>query len=425
MYDIIIHSKLRCLILETIHGYHFLFRRPSFYHGEMTSVNNWVGYKFDAKATNGVQIIRVCGMERNERASWNLDELIAPESLNIESLDVLPYWLWGKAKDEELHKKGKPGDSEYHVDDTPFTQLMTMGEGGRHDHIVSRCSYFALSNGFELDEFKTLISMIHDKYLVKLGTPMPDSDLFGDLDARWEEYKVLLSSEGWEFMSDKRIWKKVKKSKDAKIDERRAAEYVFNTLDCYVSDRKLDGMYSTTLHRFTEGNYDYKNNIPERRKLLTDISDQNFKDTFEKINNEFNIVFHTLFNGGKAELRLTNPNNLLETGIEIIASPPGKKYKSLSLLSGGERSLIAVCLLFSVMNIKQVPFVIFDEVESALDEVNVDKFGQYLNNYKGKTQLLIITHKKKTMEYVDLLYGITMQESGVSKLVSVKLEDIK
>ena len=158
---------------------------------------------------------------------------------------------------------------------------------------------------------------------------------------------------------------------------------------------------------------------------MDDVMTQNFKETFDKINMEFNKVFHILFGGGKAELKLTSPENLLETGIEIIACPPGKKYKSLSLLSGGERSLIAVCLLFSVMNIKAVPFVIFDEVESALDEVNVDKFGRYLNNYKGKTQLLIITHKKKTMEYVDLLYGITMQESGVSKLVSVKLEDIK
>ena len=158
---------------------------------------------------------------------------------------------------------------------------------------------------------------------------------------------------------------------------------------------------------------------------MDEVMINNFKDTFDKINIEFNNVFHTLFGGGKAELKLTSPENILETGIEIVACPPGKKYKSLSLLSGGERSLIAVCLLFSVMNIKSVPFVIFDEVESALDEVNVDRFGSYLSNYKGKTQLLIITHKKKTMEYVDLLYGITMQESGVSKLVSVRLEDIK
>ena len=107
--------------------------------------------------------------------------------------------------------------------------------------------------------------------------------------------------------------------------------------------------------------------------------------------------------------------NLLNTNPEIL-------YREYKLLSGGEKTLTAISLLFSVMNLKRVPFVILDEVESALDEANVDRFGKYLNNYKGKTQLLIITHKKKTMEFVDLLYGITMEESGVSKLVSVRFE---
>ena len=145
--------------------------------------------------------------------------------------------------------------------------------------------------------------------------------------------------------------------------------------------------------------------------------------TFNKINIEFNKVFKELFNGGEARLELTDPNNMLETGIDIIAYPPGKKPTNISLLSGGEKTLTAISLLFSIMNLKQVPFVILDEVESALDEANVERFGKYLNNYKGKTQLLIITHKKKTMEFVDLLYGITMEESGVSKLVSVRLDD--
>ena len=116
---------------------------------------------------------------------------------------------------------------------------------------------------------------------------------------------------------------------------------------------------------------------------------------------------------------------MLETGVEIVAYPPGKKPGALSLLSGGEMTLTAISLLFAIMNLKNVPFVILDEVESALDEANVDKLGKYIASYKGKTQLLVITHKKKTMEYLDLLYGITMQESGVSKLVSVKLEEVK
>ena len=163
-------------------------------------------------------------------------------------------------------------------------------------------------------------------------------------------------------------------------------------------------------------------------KIINDMDDimiEKFATTFKKVNNEFMKVFKELFGGGSAKLELTDPTNMLETGIEIIANPPGKKPGVLSLLSGGEKTLTAISLLFAVMNLKDVPFVILDEVESALDEVNVEKFGEYINHYKGKTQLLVITHKKKTMEYVDSLYGITMEESGVSKLVSVKLEEIK
>ena len=148
-----------------------------------------------------------------------------------------------------------------------------------------------------------------------------------------------------------------------------------------------------------------------------------FVSTFESINVEFGKVFKTLFKGGSAHLELTNPDDILNTGINIIAIPPGKNEKPLSLLSGGERTMTAISLLFSIMNLENVPFVILDEVESALDENNATVFGEYLKYYKNKTQLLIITHKKKTMEYLDKLYGITMQESGVSKIVSVKLEN--
>ncbi len=149
-----------------------------------------------------------------------------------------------------------------------------------------------------------------------------------------------------------------------------------------------------------------------------------FKATFEKIEVEFKKVFQQLFNGGNASIKMTDPNNVLETGIDIVASPPGKKLTSISLLSGGEKTLTAISLIFAILNIRTIPFCLFDEVEAALDEANVDQFGHYLNNYKDKTQFLIITHKKKTMEYADTLYGITMQESGVSKLVSVKLDKV-
>ena len=168
-----------------------------------------------------------------------------------------------------------------------------------------------------------------------------------------------------------------------------------------------------------------KDTLLEIIEEMDGVMKEEFATTFEKIRKEFQVVFKELFHGGHADLKLTDPNNLLETGIEIVACPPGKTLKAISLLSGGEMTLTAISLIFSILNIKSVPFCIFDEVEAALDEANVDNFGHYLEHYKDKTQFLIITHKKKTMEYASVLYGITMQESGVSKLVSVKLDSIE
>ena len=130
-----------------------------------------------------------------------------------------------------------------------------------------------------------------------------------------------------------------------------------------------------------------------------------------------------MFKGGRGELRLTEPENILETGIEIVAEPPGKKLNSIQLLSGGEKTLTAISLLFAILNVYPVPFCILDEVEAALDEANVDTFGKYLQEQKDKSEFLLITHKKRTMEYAGSLYGITMQEQGVSKIVSVTLEN--
>lgn len=165
--------------------------------------------------------------------------------------------------------------------------------------------------------------------------------------------------------------------------------------------------------------------ILEIIKELDDIMKDKFIKTFNTVKVKFKEVFRKLFSGGTAELKLTNEDDILSTGIEISALPPGKTLRHISLLSGGEKTLTAISLLFAILETRPVPFCILDEVEAALDEVNVDNFGKFLGEFKDKTQFIVITHKKKTMEYADVLYGITMQESGVSKLVSVKLEDIK
>jgi len=149
-----------------------------------------------------------------------------------------------------------------------------------------------------------------------------------------------------------------------------------------------------------------------------------FSEVFEDISMNFSEVFPKMFGGGSAELRLTDPENLLTTGIEIIAQPPGKKLQQLSLLSGGERAFTAIALMFSIIQVRPVPFCILDEVEAALDEANVVRFGRYLKQFDGDTQFIVITHRKGTMEEANVLYGITMQESGVSRVVSVRLEEL-
>lgn len=149
-----------------------------------------------------------------------------------------------------------------------------------------------------------------------------------------------------------------------------------------------------------------------------------FSEVFEDIRTKFSVVFPQMFGGGSAELRLTDPENLLTTGIDIIAQPPGKKLQQLSLLSGGERAFTAIALMFSIIQVRPVPFCILDEVEAALDEANVIRFGRYLKQFDGDTQFIVITHRKGTMEEANVLYGITMQESGISKVVSVRLEEI-
>ena len=168
-----------------------------------------------------------------------------------------------------------------------------------------------------------------------------------------------------------------------------------------------------------------ENTLLEIIKEMDEVMSSEFITTFKKIEVEFKNVFKELFGGGEAYLKLVDPDNILQPGIEISALPPGKKLTSISLLSGGEKALTAISLLFAILRVRPVPFSILDEVEAPLDEANVDIFGKFVKKMEDKTQFIIITHKKKTMEYANVLYGITMQESGVSKLVSVRLENIK
>ena len=170
--------------------------------------------------------------------------------------------------------------------------------------------------------------------------------------------------------------------------------------------------------------------LAAKNLLLETINDMNdevkerFKSTFEAIRESFRVTFKQMFGGGSADLILTD-GDLLSAGVEISVQPPGKKIQSLNLMSGGEKALSALALLFSIIRVKTIPFVILDEVEAALDEANVKRFGDYLNRFDKESQFIVVTHRKGTMAAADSIYGVTMQESGVSKIVSVKLKDIE
>lgn len=181
-------------------------------------------------------------------------------------------------------------------------------------------------------------------------------------------------------------------------------------------------------HRFlTEQKEDLQRAKDTLYQVIDEMDDEmkrRFATTFEQIRAQFARVFVELFGGGKADLQLTDPNDLLHTGVDIVAQPPGKKLQHLSLLSGGERALTAIALLFAILNVRPVPFCVLDEVEAALDEANVQRYAKYLKKFSDDTQFIVITHRKGTMEEADVLYGVTMQQSGVSKLVSVRLEEV-
>lgn len=186
--------------------------------------------------------------------------------------------------------------------------------------------------------------------------------------------------------------------------------------------------YKKTKERYdfmSEQRLDLENTASKLRKIIGDMTttmQNQFKEKFELINKNFNEVFTELFNGGKAELILENEENILECGIDIRVQPPGKKLQNMMLLSGGEKAFTAIALLFAILKINPAPFCILDEIEAALDDVNVYRFAEYLKKFCKQTQFLVITHRKGTMEAGDSVYGVTMEENGISKLLSIKLK---
>ena len=223
------------------------------------------------------------------------------------------------------------------------------------------------------------------------------------------------------------------------VPEATADELERQQLQLQRLQQKIDALGEVNLmaieeYREQEERYDFLSGqrddlnqaLDDLQKAISQINRttrRRFKDTFEQVNETFQQVFPRLFRGGRAELLLTDENDLLETGVEIIVQPPGKRLQNVNLLSGGEKALTAVALIFSLFLIKPTPFCILDEVDAPLDDANIDRFAEMVKEMTAQSQFIIITHSKRTMRVIDTMYGVTMQEPGVSKLVSVRMND--
>ena len=237
-----------------------------------------------------------------------------------------------------------------------------------------------------------------------------------------------------------RVWEEYQMTyADAKPLSKEDFDIKLGTEECSEIKRKIQRLGNVNLSAIEDiktvsGRYDElskqrddmtkaQNDLLTIIKDLTTKMEERFKDCFEQIRSNFQTIFRELFGGGRADIMLNDENNLLECGIDIIAEPPGKKLQSITLLSGGEKALTAVAILFSILKLRSMPFCVLDEIEAALDDANVERYAKYLHRYSGETQFIVITHRKPTMELADALYGVTMEEKGVSKVVSVKLSD--
>jgi chromosome segregation protein len=236
----------------------------------------------------------------------------------------------------------------------------------------------------------------------------------------WEEYEITLSDANSlrdENMTDLSGMKKQINSVKDQI--KKLGDVNVNAIEDY---KNLMERYT-----FLKGQHD--DLIEAEKQLETIITEldtamrKQFKDKFAEIGREYDKVFKELFGGGHGTLELSEDEDILEAGINITAQPPGKKLQNMMQLSGGEKALAAIALLFAIQNLKPSPFCLLDEIEAALDENNVGRFAKYLHKLTKSTQFIVITHRRGTMESADRLYGITMQEKGVSALVSVDLID--
>ncbi|CDE91252.1 chromosome partition protein Smc [Clostridium sp. CAG:389] len=271
------------------------------------------------------------------------------------------------------------------------------------------------------DEITVKFKVIEDLkgQLVKLDVKKTkiDEDINDVINKMWEEYE-LTPNNAEQYQKPENVALTQKRVNNLRTEIRELGSVNINAIEEY---KNLKDRYDF----MSEQRLDLENTMSKLRKVISDMTQimkEQFKEKFKVINKNFGEVFAELFGGGKAELTLEDEENILECGIEITVQPPGKKLQNMMLLSGGEKAFTAIALLFAILKINPAPFCVLDEIEAALDDVNVFRYADYLKKFTEHTQFLVITHRKGTMEAADSVYGVTMEESGISKLLSMKLK---
>ncbi len=344
--------------------------------------------------------------ERKEILDGNIEKTEAIKALNSRIDEINAEIIADKEKLEKLGVHAKNLE----------TQLAELGEARKDADQKSKEQQEQVKllreKLFNLGQQKAKVEGVKSKY---------EGDLDGLFEYLWNEYELTFS-DARELRTEEVFDLKEATERIAELKSKIKA----------LGNINIDAIeeYKMVKERFdflTEQTVDLEKAKGELEKIIEEmmtIMKKQFSEQFAIISKNFNNVFRELFGGGQAQLELVDPEDIMETGVEIVAQPPGKKLQSLTLLSGGERAFTAIALLFAILKVRPTPFCILDEIEAALDDINVYRYADYLKKYSQKSQFIVVTHRRGTMEAANILYGVTMQEKGISKLLSLNIDEV-
>ena len=269
----------------------------------------------------------------------------------------------------------------------------------------------------QTDQFKIIEDLKAQITKLEVKKTKIEEDITDIINKMWEEYELTPNNAG-SYPKPENVSLTQRRVNVLRTDIKELGSVNVDSIEEY---KKLKDRYDF----MCEQRLDLDDTMAKLRNVIQDMTEtmkKQFREKFEVINKNFGEVFKELFGGGMAEVILTDEANILECGIDITVQPPGKKLQNMTLLSGGEKAFTAIALLFAILRINPAPFCVLDKIEAALDDVNVYRYAEYLKKFAKDTQFLVITHRKGTMEVADTVYGVTMEEKGISKLLSMKLK---